>query len=229
MPSHCGWSEVVFSLLIPKNLHISGTKWESRLVPQSNSMASGTTKEWDNLFSRSHAIGSAFWSGTGTEYAIGHLVKKSWNTTMCLLPCWVLHNINPNSFLGQYLESLGHFGELWNEPSVIQAHFKEQTYFLCVLRGRKILDCCPRSWVGVEALWSGIVSQILHFPSDEMACSWLSFKPASTRCSNAWHKNKWSICCSRVLEKTRILSICTVMKSGPSSWLSPIKTHSMCR
>jgi len=52
----------------------------------------------------SHAICSTFWSGTGTEYAIGHFVEKSLNTTMC----WVLHNINPNSFLGQYLECLGH-------------------------------------------------------------------------------------------------------------------------
>lgn len=137
------------------------------LVPPKNGMISSAS---------SHAISSAFWSGTGTEYAIGHLVRKSWNTTMCLFPCWVLHNINPNSFLGQYLECLGHFGEPWNESSVIQAHSKERTYFLRIVRDRKFLDCCHKSWVGVEALWSCVEPQILHLPSDEMAFSRLKLQ-----------------------------------------------------
>ena len=101
-------------------------------------------------------------------------VGQHWHLGELLLECFKCRvaSLSPkefNSLPSQCMEWLGHLGELGDESPIVRAESKESANFLNLLRSWKILDCGYDPWIGLEALWSNYVSQILHSPSDETA------------------------------------------------------------
>ena len=64
-PLHCGWLAVVFNFLIPSSLQTSFIKNDSKFVPRSDRIASGTPNIGTISSTSNRAMRSAFWSGVG--------------------------------------------------------------------------------------------------------------------------------------------------------------------
>ena len=74
----------IHNFVIPSSWQISCTTLAKRLIPQSDSSASGTPNMGNNSSTNSFAIWLAFWSGAGKTK--GYFVRKSCITITYLFP-----------------------------------------------------------------------------------------------------------------------------------------------
>ena len=143
---------MVLSFLIPSSLHTSSIKWERRLVPRSDSRASGTPKNGTTCSVSSFTIRIVCWSGAGNTK--GHFVAKSWKTIMYLLPLSVLGSSMTLTLIWNGLSTgIGDRGGLFCQPTPDTiAHLGQllqyftQSLYMCFhhqCRAKALYICLP--------------------------------------------------------------------------------------